>query len=288
MNKSIKLGIGIVLILIFGYGCANFFKLSDLRTEVAKANTDEEKAIALLREMAEAHQIKNWDTIPTYTAQFSDAFFGFLGKSAHPFKEDSVQMELNYISNTFDGSLKFNTGEQKGEIWGIQSWQTYTKSDNGSPSFEKNKDSFFWLPTYQYFIEFPRRIQKATALNYAGEQIIDGIPCEGILASWNQTSPQKEIDQYLIWLNKETKRIHKLEYTIREEYKFLTGAAYFLEYKTFDGIVLPTYMPVESNLVKKGFMHKMRILDFSANTIDKTDLRPNSELPLVNDSKSTS
>ena len=286
MSKSIKLGIGALLILFLGYSCANFFKLSDLRTEVAKANKDTEKAAVLLQEMAQAHQIQNWDSISTYTAQFSDAFFGFLGKAAHPFKEDSVQIELNYIANTYDGTLQFNTGEQKDQTWGIQSWQTYTKTATEAPAFKENKDIFFWLPTYQYFIEFPLRIQKATALNYAGEKTIDGILCEGVLASWNQTSPQKDIDQYLIWINKETKRIHKLEYTIREEYKFLIGAAYFLEYKTFDGIVLPTYLPVESNLVRKGFMHKMRILDFSANTIDKAKLRPNSKLPIVNDSKS--
>lgn len=37
-----------------------------------------------------------------------------------------------------------------------------------------------------------------TAVAYAGKQQIEGIICEGVLASWNQVAPQKTIVQYPI------------------------------------------------------------------------------------------
>ena len=103
--------------------------------------------------------------------------------------------------------------------------------------FEKHKDAYFWTPTYQYFIEFPMRIQEANAVSYAGQKEINEKLCEGILASWNTTKPQKKTDQYLIWIDPATNRIEKLEYTIREVMSFVTGAALFKDYKNYNGIL---------------------------------------------------
>lgn len=285
MKRSYLLwGISSLILIVLIAGCVNFIKLSDLRTPTAKSAPDEQKARQLLEAMGKAHGISNWDSISTYSVRFSDTFFGFIGKSGNPFKSDSTYFQLDYIANSFDGRLQILHGEPKDQIWGVQSWQSYSQNPNQEVQFEKDKDITFWVPTYQYFVEFPLRIQQASAVAYAGESIIDGKQCEGILASWNNIEPQKEIDQYLIWIGKEDKRIVKVEYTIREMFKFLTGAAYFKDYKDYSGILLPSYMPVESNLAK-DFIHKMRILDFTPNSLDSGLLRPNSTLSKMGDEK---
>lgn len=46
---------------------------------------------------------------------------------------------------------------------------------------------------------------------YGGDKTINGNLCDGVLASWETTKPQRKIDQYLIWIDRETKRICKLE-----------------------------------------------------------------------------
>ncbi len=270
--------VAVVAILIFG--------TADLRTKTAKKNKNEKKALSLLQDMAAAHQIHNWDSLSTYTVRFQEEMFGLIGKSSNPFPEAKSQFDLSYIPNTYDGKLSFVDGPNKDLSWGIQSWQTYTQRAGGAPQFAKQKDIFFWVPTYQYFIEFPLRIMNANAFGYAGSKTINGTTCEGIIASWNTIEPQRHIDQYLIWIDADTKRIVKLEYTIREMYNFLTGAAYYTEYKDFDGILLPTKMPVESNLLGKGkYLHQMDILDFTKNNVSLTELRPNSEIDILGDDK---
>lgn len=257
----------------------------DLRTETVKKNPDSVKAKRLLVEMGKAHGIKNWAAVTTYTASFEDEFFGKLGESSKPYPETKTQFDLNYIPASFDGQLEFTSGEWKGKKWGIQAWNTYTINKTGNAVAAKNKDAYFWLPTYQYFIEFPLRIQEATALSYAGEQVIDGKLCDGVLASWGKTKPQKKIDQYLIWIERDTKLIYKLEYTVREYYSFLKGAVYYTDYKDYAGIQLPQRLPVESNLVKKGFLHEMRLINFQANTIEIDQLRPIKDLESFGDQK---
>ena len=276
---------GFILLLIIIVTYFYFLGTVDLRTETAKNNPNEKLAKALLKEMGTAHGISNWENINTYSAEFEDIFFGTIGANSHGYTEDSVRFLLKYIPKTFDGKLEFLSGENTGVAWGIQSWKSYVTAPSQNNKFVNNNDITFWLPTYQYFIEFPLRIQNANSFAYAGEAKIDGKTCEGIIASWNTTEPQREIDQYLIWLDKKTKRIVKLEYTIREMYNFLKGAAYFHEYKNYDGILLPSSMPVESNLLEEGFLHEMRIIDFSKNGFPERELRPNRALVPMGDEK---
>ena len=224
--------------------------------------------------MGEAHQIKNWNNLKSYNVTYVDEFYGFLGKQAHPFKEQHMTFSLDYIPKTFDGRMEILSGKEKGSVWGMQDWTTYRIDADGKAGPKKNKDMRFWIPTYQYFIEFPLRIQEATVLDYMGSGSIEGTKVEGVLASWTTVEPQKKIDQYLIWIAADTKRVVKVEYTVRDAYRFVTGAAFFKEYKNYEGILLPTYMPVESNLLKEGFLHTMRITDFIADRLPSESLRP--------------
>lgn len=268
----------VILLFLFGTivisGCVNIFKLADLRPKVETASSNPEKAQQLLAEMGIAHGIATWDSIETYNVIFEDEFHGFLGKQAHPFKEQKMQFSLSYIPKTFNGQLEILNGKQQGDLWGIQSWETYRKDEDGTLSPKKNKDMQFWIPTYQYFIEFPSRIQEASSIDYLGEKILDGIKVEGIIASWNTIEPQKDIDQYLIWIDSNTKRIVKIEYTVRDMYRFISGAAYFREYKEYNGLLLPSKLPVESNLVKKGLLHTMSLVDFKPNLVSVDSLMP--------------
>jgi len=275
----------VIACIIVCSSCVNVFKMVDIRTDEAKEAKGKSKALYLLKRMQDAHGVKHWKNIESYTVDFEDTFFGVVGRTAHPYKEQSVSFRLNYIPGTYDGRMIFTSGKQSGDEWGIQSWNTYEKNSEGELIFEKNKQAEFWLPTYQYFIELPARISSANVFVYAGQRKIEGVLCEGILASWNTSQPQKGIDQYLIWLDKITKRIVKVEYTVRDAYKFVSGAAIYKDYKDFNGLLLPTRMPVESNLVNKGYLHEMKIKSFQTNVVELDYIRPNADIPVVGDSK---
>jgi len=258
------------------------FKVADLRPEESRElKLDSIKGSQLLQQMAVAHGIETWKTVATYTIGFEDEFYGFMGKQANPFDTDKISFTLNYIAGTFDGRLDFYLATKAKNSWGIQDWNTY-EIKQSELKFKKKSDITFWLPTYQYFIEFPIRIQSATAMSYVGDRVVDGQGCNGVIVSWNTVEPQRKTDQYLVWLSKETHRIVKLEYTIREEYKFLTGAVLYKNYVDYNGLILPTSLPVETNLLKEGeLLHTMRIKSFTPNSISKKELRPGSDLKKV-------
>jgi len=273
MSRLIKLSLFLIISIAIS-GCVNIFKLSDLKPENAKFTNSQAKAKQLLTDMGKAHGIHVWNSIETYNVTFEDEFYGFIGKQGNPFKEPKMKLSLSYIPKTFNGQLEILSGKDKGIVSGIQFGLTYSKNSDNIFVAKKNKDMKFWIPTYQYFIEFPNRIQEATTLEYIGEKVINGVKTEGVLASWGSIDPQKDIDQYIIWIHSETKRIVVIEYTVRDMYRFITGAAYFKNYKSYNGLLLPSEYPVESNLLKEGLLHKMSIIDFKINPCSKDSLLP--------------
>jgi len=270
MKKKIILSFIVIGLAFLVY---KFFSLSDIKPKTSKYPNSYKKAKEVLKEMGEAHNIQFWNNIETYNVTFEDEFYGFLGSQSHPFKEQKVILSLSYMPKENNGQLKFLSGKDKGTLWGIQSGQVYEKSEGGDVVLNENKDMIFWIPTYQYFIEFPIRIQEATALEYLGFKTINDIEAEGVLASWGTVNAQKDIDQYMIWVNAKTKRIIKIDYTIREMNNFSSGTAYFNDYMNYGGLLLPAQLPVESNL-KKGYLHKMKIVDFKSDLFSKNTLLP--------------
>ncbi|MFT6147591.1 MAG: hypothetical protein ACJAUH_000268 [Saprospiraceae bacterium] len=277
-NRLSKVIIGLITLLIFS-ACTK-----DLSTKIIKRNSDTAKAKTLMQDMAIAHNITAWDDLDTYSVSFQDEFFGKLGAASNPYAESKTEFTLVYIPKSFDGQLQFKSGINKGISWGLQSWKTYVLEQD-EINFSENEDILFWIPTYQYFIEFPARIQKATAFDYAGKMEINGKMCDGVMASWNTIKPQREIDQYLIWLDSETKRIVKLEYTIREVSRLIKGAVYFNDYKDYEGIILPSILPVVSPLSKNKWLHEMQIKDFTRNPVNTQILRPDKMLEVMGDNK---
>ena len=273
MKKSLKY-ITLILSLIILVGLFIDCKLTDLRPAGYDYPNNIEKAKHLLEEMGKAHQINKWNDIETYNVIFEDEFYGFLGKRTHGFQEQKMEFSLNYIPKTFNGQLKILSGKEKGEIWGIQSWNTYCLDEKNNPKAEENKNMKFYIPTYQYFIEFPIRIQEATSFDYLGTKMINEVKAEGIIASWNTVEPQNDLDQYVIWINAINKRIIKIAYTVRDKYRFVSGVAHYQDYKEYNGIILPSTMPVESNLLKNGYLHKMSIKSFTPNKVSSISLTP--------------
>ncbi len=270
----------VLISLIFLSSCRlHVFKIFDLRPKSSRSlKADSISVTILLQKMEEAYGLKTWNSIEAYSIDFEDEFYGFMGKQANPFDAKNISFKLSYIPGAFDGRLDFILNTKARNSWGIQDWNTYVLTDS-ELIFKNKRDITFWLPTYQYFIEFPIRIQTATAKSYIGDSIIEGKDCSGVIVSWNTLEPQRKIDQYLVWLSKETNRIDKLEYTISEEYRFLTESVLYQDYKDYNGIILPSSLPVSSNLLKEGqLLHTMRIKTFTTNVVSIKDLRLGSDL----------
>ncbi len=271
--KKIVLSLAGILVLsfLFIYSCS----LTDLRTDLLKeGHFDESKGRTLLDSAWQAYGGLAWDSLSVYSFLLHDHFYGFAGRRGNPYPGDSIWMECAYLPYTFTGRAVFTEGPWRGRVWGLQAWQAYRMdSEGGRPKQVEDEDISFWLPTYQYFFELPLRLRHASLVSYAGQDTLWGQWHEQVFVSWGRAEPQRDIDQYLVWINPQTHRIDRVDYTIRDVYPFLKGSLFYKDFQQVGPYLIPTYMPVLSNL-QKGLLHEIFISDFRPDSPVKEELLP--------------
>lgn len=233
--------------------------LSDLRPKGKVEGKVRSPSIELLK-VAKAHGYQSWRKSNSFKCTIEDSFFGVIGKRASPFKESAVELEVGFLRGKGEGQIKIVSGKDSATIWRYQGGKSYV-DQNGEMSRVPVEDEIikFWIPTYAYFLEFPFRILEADALESLGTEKIGDQRYSKILASWKTVEPQEDIDQYLIYID-DNQQVAWIDYTIRDQYKFLKGRAVYHGYHQVDGVVVPERIEIFSSLTgKRRALHQMKI-----------------------------
>ncbi len=228
--------LGASLLILTTAGCG----LSDIRTERVKAGLTEADAARgrtiLKAAMEKSGGITAWKAHGTAEATLRDDWSMLMRPFFSPWPENKAPIRFQFLLGTNASRLEFLDGSRQGEIWGIQNWATYEQRPGEEIRFEKNADAQFFLPTYQWFFEAPFRLPYAEIVSYAGEGSAAGRVYDLVFATWNTPEPQEKIDQYLVWVNRETGLIDYLQYTVRDMMGFITGNMQFTDYRDVQGI----------------------------------------------------
>jgi len=267
-----KLGIFLCIILALNLTAC---KLADIRTTEMAGTTDDARAMKVLHQMAKAHQVNRWDDIETYTFHVSDEYQGLIGTFGSPFPKGKAVLELSFIPQTYTGRGIFQDGKWKDKVWGIQAWETYSNEEMEKGIFHEKPDKQiqFSIPTYQYFIETPWRIFEANIIRYAGEREKNGQVYDLVFATWETEEPQKEMDQYLLWVNRKTGVLDLVQFTVRDAGGWVHCTFYYDHYESLDGLLFPTEMTVRMfGPEKENTLHKMVVDHIQIDALPKQDL----------------
>lgn len=268
--------------------------VSSVSTKTVKkeglANTS--KGTEILKKAWVTQGLNNLEKHKTYEVIMNDTWQGFLGKASSPWPEPVVDLNIKFGLNSFDGQVTFESGEKKGETVGLQSWKYYEIEDSEKAVFkeEEGKKIKFILPAIQYFIELPHRLLSAQLITYAGEKEFSGKKYDLILATWEKLKAHKQNDQYLLWINKETKLVEYCEFTIHENFssRFFSGSIAYKDFKDVDNVKIPFSMYLFAGSPKADLsknLHKITIESFKFDSFQESTLYPNKDLKKMGDSK---
>lgn len=273
--------------------------LSDIRTDYVKENGEkkENKAIGknLLKDAWKAHGLDKVKAFETYQVIGKDEWRGFLGKLGKPWPNVESKMEFNFEIETFNSSVRFLDGKRKDDIAGLQSWHYYEIDEGGVAVEEKmNKRIRFGLSAYQYFFEMVDRLMSAPIITYAGETVFNDKDYELVFVTWHKQEPHRKHDQYLLYLNKETKMLDLAIYTLRENYlkmpggQLIFGSIEFNDYRNTEGVQIPFQQTVYINAPNKdksNVAHIFTVESFKFDAFSRVDLLPLDNINETGDSK---
>ena len=256
----------------------NGCKLSDLRTDNMRnemlAAGAKQKARTLMQDAYIAHHAAQWEKFETFEVDFQEKFYRL--KFASAFPKGEARVKLEFVPDTYDGRLTFMDGKKAGEQWGLTDWASWKRKKGKNIKWKHSKRTKFWLPTYQYFIQFPVKILEANYWRYAGKRTIDGWACDVLFASWNSAEPQRDMDQYLIYVDQKTKLIRALEYTVRGAGGWLRGACIYKNYMEVEGVLVPGVMKVlgpKVELNNQQIFHQMEVKGMRINVVPASEIR---------------
>ena len=95
---------------------------------------------------------------------------------------------------------------------------------------------------------FMRMVASPWRVVYAGEVEISGRPMVRVVVSWGTVAPQDDVDQYILYLDRETARLHWLEYTVRDQMAHFVGRTRYSDWRTIEGLQVPFLMQVVDEL----------------------------------------
>lgn len=252
-------------------------KLADIRTPEMKTAIDAagsaNKAREILQSAILAHGADRWEEFQTVSFDFQEQFMRL--KFAAPFPKGGAKVKLEYVPDSYDGRVTILDGKKKDEQWGLSDFSSWKKKAGKEMVWKHNKKTKFWLPTYQYFIQLPIKILEADYLRYGGRRSIDNINYEIVFASWKTDEPQKDLDQYAMYINPKTNLIDFVEYTVRGGGGWFHGMCIYENYNEAQGIQIPGVMTVlgpKVDLDDRKPFHRMEVLGTEFNAVSKSEL----------------
>lgn len=267
-------------------------KIADLRTsEINDATPDrEQKAIDLLNTAIKNQHLDILVNSETYSYKITDNWKG-LSALFNPFPKDNELMEMRFRPNSFDSQFFYIDAKDQ-NTYGVQSFKYYKIDKTGQVTFKNKKSISFSLPAIQYLFELPIRIKEAPILKYAGSKEIEGMTYDLVFATWESLEPNKEFDQYLLYISQETGLVSFASYTVRDAYlpspKNVYGSIRYEDMQeNSDGIKYPTTIYIQINGLKNKnkWTRKMTLKDLKLNDFEVSLLYPNKDLKFLGDSK---
>lgn len=268
-----KILLPFLILTVLLSSCLSDIRPKDYRSDSLISEESRSKGIALIEKYSMFSGAEQWANVRSYEVDFADDFLGFKGRFAHPYSQKSNRFRLRYNPSKMAGTLEFRNGEDIGQIWGYDEGRTYTKTNStASKIAKKDKSISFWIPTYQYFIEFPFRIKSAEIIHHIGEKKYGLEIYDLVFVTWKSAKPQRKYDQYLLWISQSTGLIDKLQYTIRDQNGILKGTTIISDYQNYNGIRIPAMYKVYLREQSTKPLHIMRVVNFRANNFDPSTL----------------
>lgn len=249
------------LFLFGGCGLADIRPATLIESGISADATRQGKELLGLATKAHGG-LERWQAHKTAEVVFSDEWPGLIPRTFFmPWSGSKSSMRIHLLLGKDVSRLEFLEGDKRGEVWGLQNWATYRIAPGAQVEFEADDTVKFWLPTVGYFFELPFRIGEADIIAFIGEHSFGGEKYDLVFASWKQAEPQKAIDQYVVWVNRKSRLVDYIQYTIRDMMASATGYMHYSDYRNVQGIMVPFQMTAASEPGAAEFLHKMVLTD---------------------------
>ena len=151
----------------------------------------------------------------------------------------------------------FRNGRKKGRVIGFDG-RSYSETD-GQLLYEARSSTALYLGSLQNYLEWHQTLIRNPTLEFAGIASIAGAKHWVLYATEGDTQHLSEYDQFLIYVNTDTKQVAFVEFTMRELMKSYKGVVHYRDYRTVQGLRMPHWVGIAGTIPSPEFDHYLEI-----------------------------
>ena len=283
------------VLFVIGLGGLGLFAVdrlapADIRPDNLPEQTSEElsSARARLESLRAAHGSDAWEQYSVMDVHFRDEWPFWLTRAVlSPWDVSDQALRARMLRRSWTTEVTLLNGDAPGERWGLQSWKTWRSPPDGTPRFDESWVIGTMVPGLRYFLELPLTQDTATFVQNAGTAMLDERPHERLYVTWNQSAPQRDFDQYVLWLDPDTGLVARVDFTIRALSGLAVATATFRDYRDYGGVKFPGEIVIDGVLPTGHTLpvHTIRVSDVQWDTFDAEALRPDPSLEELGETK---
>jgi hypothetical protein len=265
--------------------------LADMRSGVLLERTapaDEARGRALLTAAEDALCAggdcrKRWLAQSAVAVELSDEWYG-VARAVNPWPVNPIHVRFVFVPGQDDSyATVLDAGDAPGVQYGIHDWNVWRRDPGKAAVYEDNADMQFMLPTLQYFLELPFRINDAAIVDYGGTTQIGDTQYDVVYATWESYPPNPRVDQYMVYINKATGRAELSAYSVRDMGQFIAGAVQYGDYRQIGDFRLPHDLRLIAAADDPSLVHHIKVAAFRAPAeLDRSVLIPDPTRPPKN------
>lgn len=231
---------------LLGVGCQVDLRPDELRELKAPRDEAGGRRVLALAEAAQVGSAAPWKSVAGVRVELRDAYYGLTGSVARPWPEDPAEVVFHFRPASDDSVAEFKDGEQILR-WGIHDWNTWTQEGQAGPreyTDEPDPDVSFWLPTVEYFLEMAFRLGEGQFVDLGAPRRVRGELCDVVYLTWGSYEPNDEVDQYVAYVSRETRRLLRVDFTVRDFADFIQGRVLYSDFRQVKGYWLPHLLEI--------------------------------------------
>ena len=246
-----------VVILIFCAGCA----LADLRPQalhsdelpLAAQKQGQEILDASARELGIS---ANWNQVKTWEIEATDVWKNKIFRHLTPIKQPEQKFKMTIDLTQENTKMVFLDGKFKNDVIGIDQSGSYriTKQKRTNRRYG---DVLLYLPHVRSYFLWPEVLRTYPLVAYAGEGKMGKEMYDKVFVTKGNILPHFEDNQYIVWVNRQNKRIDYIEFTLRDLLGSLHGVVGYRDYHDVQGMQLPFEVILLDRMDGEKYSHKL-------------------------------
>ncbi len=236
--------------------------IADLRTDYIK----EGKAADgkhLYQQIAEANGLVEWQRYPYLSLSGTNHWKSWTMRKLTPVENATQDFTSTLGIGRGEHRLKFIPGKIGNDVIGIDSQnRTWRADGEGKKVFKDERAIRIYLRPMQNYIEWPFTLRNSATVLNAGETILNGRTTDRLFVTDGKPEPEADRDQFIVYADRETKEIRRIDLTVRDLMKTATATIIYDDFRMVQGVRLAHKITIFEKPEDENYLQEYRIKEY--------------------------